>query len=97
MTQVAGDGKEPGIEAGFAVVLGAAKQDAHPGLLEEVFGDFALAGQEEQVAQEAMLIELDEVVEEFGVLTLQATRDLRALALSLCCDIRNRHSLRHTI
>ena len=73
--EVAGDGEEPGVEAGLAVVLGAAEQDAHPGLLKEVFGDLALAGEEEQVAQEAMLVELDEAVEESGVVALEAAGD----------------------
>ena len=95
--EVAGNGEEPGVEAGLAVVLGSAEEDAHPGLLEEVFGDFALAGEEEQVTQEAVLIELDEVIEQLWILTLEATRDLRALGLSLYGDIRNGHGLRHTI
>ena len=73
--EVAGDGEEPGVEAGLAVVLSAAQEDTHPGLLEEVFGDLALAGEEEEIAQEAVLVELDELVEDLGVLALEAARD----------------------
>ena len=72
----------------------AAEEDAHPGLLEEVFGDFALAGEEEQVAQEAVLIELDEVIEELGVLALQAARDRRIFALGFARRARRRSTWR---
>jgi hypothetical protein len=57
---------------GVAIVLAAAQQHTHPSLLEEVFGDLALAGEEEEIAKQAVLVELDEVVEEFGVLALEA-------------------------
>ncbi len=69
--KVAGDGEEPGIEAGFAVVLRAAEQDTHPGFLEEIFGGLAFAGEEEEIAQEAMLVGLDELIEEGGIVRLR--------------------------
>jgi hypothetical protein len=75
--QVARDGEQPGIEARLAVVLRAAQQHPHPGLLEEVFGDLALAGQEQQVAQQAVLIELDQLVEQFGVLRFRPRQSPR--------------------
>ena len=73
--EVAGDGEEPGIEAGFAVVLRAAKQDTHPGFLEEIFCGFAFAGEEEEIAQEAMLVGLDELIEEGGIVAFEAAGD----------------------
>jgi len=84
--EVAGDGEEPSVEAGFAVVLGAAEEDADPGLLEEVFGDLAVAGKEEEVTEEAMLVLLDEPVEEVGVLPLEAAGDGGVLGVSLRGD-----------
>src|SRR5208283_4407169 len=44
--QIARDGEEPGLEFGFGVVLVAALQDAHPGFLEEIFGERGVAGEE---------------------------------------------------
>ena len=43
--QVAGDGEEPGFEAGPAVVKVAAVEHADPGLLEDVLGGLAGAGE----------------------------------------------------
>jgi len=45
--QVASDGKEPGLESGFAVKLAATGKDAHPDLLEEVLSLFAIPGQKQ--------------------------------------------------
>src|SRR3954447_11579026 len=73
--QVASDGEEPGIEAGGAVVLTAALEHPHPGLLKEIFGELAVAGEVEQIAEETMLIGEDEGVEELDIALLQAARD----------------------
>ena len=86
--EVARDGKEPSVEAGFAVVLAAAQQDAHPGLLEEVFGDLALAGQEQQIAKQAVLVEFDEAIQQFGILALQAVGDGCVFTLASLCLFR---------
>src|SRR5882757_3303825 len=56
--EIAGDGKQPGVEPGLSVVLRSAQQHPHPGLLEEILGDLASAGEEEQIAQQAVLIQL---------------------------------------
>lgn len=65
--QVASDGEEPGLEFGFLVVLMTTLQDAHPGFLEEIFGERAVAGEEEEIPIKAMLILLDEAIEKVGV------------------------------
>ena len=58
-------------------------QHPHPGLLEQVLGDLALAGKEQQVAQQPVLVELDQVVKQLGVLTLQAAA-IAAFSRWLC-------------
>ena len=70
--EVAGDGEEPGIEAGIAVELGAAHEHTHPGFLKKVFGDFAIAGEVKEVAEEAVLIFENQLVEDMRVMTLEA-------------------------
>jgi hypothetical protein len=73
--EVAGDGEEPGIEARIAVELSAAEEDTHPGFLEEVFGELAIAGEIEQIAQEAVLVLQNQLVKELGVMALEAFGD----------------------
>ena len=73
--QVAGDGEEPGLEFGFAVVLVAAFEDADPGFLEKIFGALFVAGDVDEVAEQAVLILLDQAVEQVGVAALQAAGD----------------------
>jgi len=77
--QVASHGEEPGAESVFVVELVAAFEHTNPGFLEEVFGEFAVSGQRNKVAEKAMLILLDEAVEQVGISTSQSAGDLRAL------------------
>src|SRR6202140_1619260 len=70
--QMPGDGKEPGLELGPAVVLMTAFQHADPGLLEKILGAFAVAGDVEKIAEQPVLILLDEGVEQFRVAAFQA-------------------------
>src|SRR5258708_34142204 len=65
--QVAGDGKKPGFKLGFAVVLMAALEDANPGLLKEVLGALAIAGDVQQIAEQAGLVLLQKGVEQMGI------------------------------
>jgi hypothetical protein len=54
--EVAGDAEEPGLEAGGAVVGGAAFEDAEPGALDEVVDEVAAAEEMGEVAGEAVLV-----------------------------------------
>ena len=73
--QVAGDGEEPGIETGGAVVLATTLEHPHPGLLKKILGELAVAGEIEQIAEETVLIGEDEGIEELDVTLLEAARD----------------------
>ena len=73
--QMAGDGEEPGFKFGFAVVLVAALEDADPGFLEKVFGALFVSGDVDEVAEQAVLILLDQAVEQIRVALLQAAGD----------------------
>src|SRR5215472_8054130 len=81
--EVAGDGEDPGVEAGFAVVLRSALEDTNPDLLEEVFGHLALVRQEHEIAHEAVLISLDQTIEQLRILPFQAASDRSVLTLDL--------------
>jgi hypothetical protein len=72
--QVAGDGEKPGFKFPFAVVLVAAFEYAEPGFLKKVFGVFAVGGEMQQVTEQAKLILLDELVEQFRIAALQTAR-----------------------
>ncbi len=91
--QVARDGENPGIEAGLAVVLRAAPQDANPDFLKEVFGHFALAGEEHQIAHQAVLVGFDELIEQLRVLALQPARNPSVFTLDLPGGLRGQHDL----
>ena len=69
--QVARDAEEPGLEFVFAVVLVAAFEDANPGFLKKIFGALAARSQIEQIAEEPVLILLDQLIEEIGVAALE--------------------------
>jgi hypothetical protein len=69
------DGEEPGFKFGFAVVLVAALEDADPGFLEKVLGALLASGDVDQVTEEAVLIQLNEVIEQIRVALLQAAGD----------------------
>jgi hypothetical protein len=53
----------------------AANKDAHPDFLKEVLGGVAIAGEEEQVTHEAVLIADDEFFEQAGFLAFEASGD----------------------
>ena len=71
----AGDGKEPGFKSGPAVVLVAALENADPGFLEKIFGALPVPSDVDEVAEQPVLILLDQAVEKIGVAALQAARD----------------------
>ena len=73
--QVARNGEEPGLEFRFAVVLMATLEHADPGFLEKVLGAFGTAGDVHEITEEAVLILLDQAVEQIRVAPLQATGD----------------------
>ena len=73
--QVAGDGEQPCIETGLAIELVASLQYTHPGLLEDVFRSLPVAGEVEQVAQQAMLVLDDQLIEQLGIVALQPLGD----------------------
>ncbi len=60
-----------------------APEHPNPDLLEQVFGHLALVRQEHEVAHQAVLIGLDELVEQLGVLPFQAAGYRSVLTLNL--------------
>ena len=83
--QVARDGEEPRFKFEFAVVLVAAFKNADPSLLEKIFGAFFAGGDEEQIAEESVLIKLDQSVEGFGDAGVALRRDPKTRRISLWC------------
>src|SRR6266852_5717674 len=73
--QMPRDGEEPSFKFGFAVVLVAALENADPGLLEKILGALFVSGDVDQVAEQAVLILLNQAVEQIRVALLQAARD----------------------
>jgi hypothetical protein len=55
--------------------LAAANENAHPDLLKKVFGGFAVTGEEEQIAQQPVLVADDELIEQAGFLVLEPMGD----------------------
>ena len=53
----------------------AALENANPGLLEKIFGALPVSRDVDEVAEQPVLILLDQAVEKIGVATLQAARD----------------------
>src|SRR5713101_1677420 len=72
---MARDGEEPGFKFRLSVVLVAALKDADPGLLEKILGALSVSRYVYQVAEQPILILLDQAVEQIGVALLQAARD----------------------
>ena len=68
--QVARNAKQPGAELVASIVLAAALEDANPRLLKKVFGQIAAAGQVNQIAQQPVLIFLDQPIQQIGIATL---------------------------
>src|SRR5258708_11991539 len=69
------DGEEPSFKLRFAVILVAALENADPCLLEEILGALFVSGDVDQVAEQAVLILLDQAVKQIRVALLQAARD----------------------
>src|SRR6476619_2761074 len=69
--QVTRNGEEPGLELGLAVVLVAALQDAYPCFLEKILGALAIASDVKQIAEQPVLILLDQAVEQLGIAASQ--------------------------
>src|ERR1700719_4873840 len=69
--QVASDREEPSLEPRPTVVLMTALQNAYPRLLEEIFGALAVPGDVDEIAEQAVLILLDQCVEQLRVTAFQ--------------------------
>jgi len=54
----------------------AALKDADPGFLEKIFGALLVCGDVNEIAEQAILIKLDEVIEQVGIAALQAASDV---------------------
>ncbi len=77
--EVVRDGEEPGAECVLVVELVTAFEHADPGFLKQVFRQFAASGQVQEIAKKAMLVLLDQTVEQVRISTSKSTSDLRAL------------------
>src|SRR5439155_18666854 len=73
--QMPRDGEEPGFEFRLAIVLVAALENADPRFLKKIFGAVFVSRDVDQVAEQAILIPLDQAVEQIGVPLLYASRD----------------------
>ena len=73
--EVTGDGEEPGLKSRSTVILVAALEDADPSFLKKIFGALFVSRDVDQVAEQAVLILLDQAVEQVRVAPLQAARD----------------------
>src|SRR5690242_6238273 len=76
--EVARDRHQPGLELVARAVLRAAFEDANPGVLEDVLCELRISREVEEVAIQAMLILLDELIEYGRVAAAQSARDLFA-------------------
>ena len=65
--EIARDGEEPRFEPGLGVVLLTAFEDTNPGFLKKIFGERCVAGEEEKIAVEALLVSLDQAIEEVRI------------------------------
>src|ERR1700712_3017843 len=76
--EIAGDGEEPGLKAGMAIVRTAALENAQPRFLDQVIHGVAPPEQVDEVTDETELILDDQVVQEGYVsLTKTACNPLR--------------------
>jgi len=69
------DGEEPRFKFRFAVVLVAAFEHADPSFLEKILRARFVAGDIHEVAEQPVLILLDQTVQQVRVAPLQAARD----------------------
>src|SRR5258708_25435525 len=69
------DGEEPAFKFRFATMLVAAREDADPGFRKKIFGALFVSRDVDKIAEQAILILLDQAVEQIGVAPLQAARD----------------------
>ena len=92
--EVAGDGEEPGFEAGLAVVGASALEHTEPGFLHQVIDQVAAADYIDEVADEAVLILRDECVEKSDIPMTQAARDLLGVGVygARECHVRRPHT-----
>src|SRR5216684_4215729 len=73
--QVPRDGEKPRFKFRFAVVLVATLEDADPGLLKKILGALPASGDVDKIAEQAVLILLDQAIEQVRIALLQASRD----------------------
>ena len=73
--EMARDGEKPGFEFRFAVVLMAAFENADPGFLKEILGTLLVSSDVDQVTEQAVLLLLDQAIEQIRVAPLQTARD----------------------
>src|SRR5437879_4879932 len=79
--QVARDGKEPRFKFIFAVVLVAAFEHADPRFLKKILSAFFVSRDVNEIAEQPVLILLDQPVEKIRIALLQSPRDaLRVIA-----------------
>src|SRR5580658_5012733 len=69
--QVARDGEQPGLKPRLPVELAAAHEYAHPDLLKKIFGHLSMSCEIKKIAQQAVLVADDQLVEQPGILTLE--------------------------
>ena len=81
--EIARDGEEPGLKARTPVVGGATLQNPQPRLLHEVIDTVAPAQQVDEVANEAVLILLDQSLQERDISLTQTKPDLLRFALQV--------------
>ena len=79
MTRLCATAKSHVLNAVLVVELVTAFEHADPGFLKQVFRQFAASGQVQEIAKKAMLVLLDQTVEQVGISTSKSTSDLRAL------------------
>src|SRR5205823_13888180 len=81
--EVARNRKAPCVQPCCAVILGSSQENPHPALLEEILRNLALACHEKEITHETMLIALNQLIEQFGILPLQSVSDCRIFTLDL--------------
>jgi hypothetical protein len=62
--QVSGNRKEPGFETGAAVIVRTALDYTQPGFLDQIVNVVTAAQEIDEVAHQAVLVKLDQFVEE---------------------------------
>src|SRR5580704_17700135 len=83
--EIACDGKDPGLKGGAAIEGFSAFHDPQPGFLHQVVDVIAATEEEYEIADEAKLKALHEIVEQYGISGAQSPRDELRLGLHGTC------------